>query len=71
MSWYCSIQLLNACTYTIIADLLGSYPFSRPVRTKIQSIFPYFQLEELMIDANNSVIEIEEYLASDSKSTEQ
>ncbi|XP_018653972.1 putative ring finger protein [Schistosoma mansoni] len=42
-----SIQLFNACTYTIIADLLGSYPFSRSIRTKIQSVFLYFELDEL------------------------
>ncbi|CAH8590760.1 unnamed protein product [Schistosoma turkestanicum] len=65
-----SIQPFNACTYTIIADLLGSYPFSRSIRTKIQSVFLYFQLDELMIDANNSLIEVEKYLTSDLKFTE-
>lgn len=65
-----SIQLFNACTYTIIADLLGSYPFSRSIRTKIQSVFLYFQLDELMVDANNSLIEVEKYLKSESKFTE-
>ncbi|CAH8656070.1 unnamed protein product [Schistosoma rodhaini] len=65
-----SIQLFNACTYTIIADLLGSYPFSRSIRTKIQSVFLYFELDELMVDANNSLIEVEKYLKSESKLTE-
>ncbi|CAH8637252.1 unnamed protein product [Schistosoma margrebowiei] len=65
-----STQLFNACTYTIIADLLGSYPFSRSIRTKIQSVFLYFQLDELMVDANNSLIEVEKYLKSESKFTE-
>ncbi|CAH8869157.1 unnamed protein product [Trichobilharzia szidati] len=62
-----AIQLFNACTYTLIADLLGAYTFSRQARTKIQSVFLCFQLDELLVDANNSLTELEKYLTSSNR----
>ncbi|CAH8644073.1 unnamed protein product [Heterobilharzia americana] len=59
-----SVQLFSACTYTLIADLLGSYTFSRQARTKIQSFFLYFRLDELMEDAKNSLIQLEKHLTA-------